>query len=138
MPTQWLPITTRSAIWRSRQQAARRTLSAVRHAAVAQGFSPLERWRLPLLCGIALLGFFALPFDIRGYMYYLNTRYAHLAAPLLDPAAEGVLGLEADEEHGVLVAADAVLEVVEDAARRWRAEGRSLEQVWVLACAGKP
>jgi hypothetical protein len=32
---------------------------------------------------IALGMFFLLPFDIRGYIYYLNTRYAHLAAPLL-------------------------------------------------------
>ena len=32
--------------------------------------------------GLVLL-LFALPFDIRGYMYYLNTRYAHLAAALL-------------------------------------------------------
>jgi len=42
-----------------------------------------ERWRIAGLLAIALLGFFALPFDIRGYMYYLNTRYAHLAAALL-------------------------------------------------------
>ncbi|MBU8898303.1 hypothetical protein KRR26_22080 [Corallococcus sp. M34] len=38
------------------------------------------------LLGLALLGlalFFLLPFDIRGYVYYLNTRYAHLAAALL-------------------------------------------------------
>ncbi|MBL8922906.1 MAG: hypothetical protein JNJ54_28920 [Myxococcaceae bacterium] len=43
----------------------------------------LARWRI---VGLALLGvtlYFALPFDIRGYMYYLNTRYAHLAAALL-------------------------------------------------------
>jgi hypothetical protein len=45
--------------------------------------SQLERWRIVALLGVALLGFFALPFDIRGYMYYLNTRYAHLAAALL-------------------------------------------------------
>lgn len=44
---------------------------------------PIERWRLAALAGVALLCFFALPFDIRGYVYYLNTRYAHLAAPLL-------------------------------------------------------
>lgn len=35
------------------------------------------------LAVIALAMFFALPFDIRGYIYYLNTRYAHLAAPLV-------------------------------------------------------
>jgi hypothetical protein len=43
----------------------------------------VARWRLPALAGLALLLYFALPFDIRGYMYYLNTRYAHLAAALL-------------------------------------------------------
>jgi hypothetical protein len=42
----------------------------------------LERWRLPGLALVAALLFLALPFDIRGAVYYLNTRYAHLAAPL--------------------------------------------------------
>ncbi len=44
---------------------------------------PLERWRIVGLAALALVLYFALPFDIRGYMYYLNTRYAHLAAPLV-------------------------------------------------------
>lgn len=35
------------------------------------------------LAAAALLLFFTLPFDIRGYIYYLNTRYAHLAAAVL-------------------------------------------------------
>jgi len=43
----------------------------------------LARFRLPALGGLALVLYFTLPFDIRGYVYYLNTRYAHLAAPLL-------------------------------------------------------
>ena len=34
---------------------------------------------------------------------------------LLDPPAQRVLGLEADEEHQVAVVADAVRQVVEDA-----------------------
>lgn len=42
----------------------------------------LARSRMLMLAAIALLLYFALPFDIRGYMYYLNTRYAHLAAAL--------------------------------------------------------
>jgi hypothetical protein len=42
----------------------------------------LARWRMPGLAVLALGLFFLLPFDIRGYMYYLNTRYAHLAAAL--------------------------------------------------------
>jgi hypothetical protein len=45
--------------------------------------STVERWRIVGLLAIALFGYFALPFDIRGYMYYLNTRYAHLAAALV-------------------------------------------------------
>ncbi len=44
---------------------------------------PIERWRILGLGVIALSLYFLLPFDIRGYMYYLNTRYAHLAAALL-------------------------------------------------------
>src|SRR5262249_10610582 len=40
------------------------------------------RWRLPGLALIAFLLFLLLPFDVRGAVYYLNTRYAHLAAPL--------------------------------------------------------
>jgi hypothetical protein len=42
----------------------------------------VARWRLAGLTLIALALYFALPFDIRGYMYYLNTRFAHLVAPL--------------------------------------------------------
>lgn len=44
---------------------------------------PIERWRMLALGLLALALYFTLPFDIRGYMYYLNTRFAHLAAPLL-------------------------------------------------------
>jgi hypothetical protein len=44
---------------------------------------PVARWRIVGLAGLAVLLYFALPFDIRGYMYYLNTRFAHLAAALL-------------------------------------------------------
>lgn len=43
----------------------------------------VARWRIVGLTAIAFALFFALPFDIRGYMYYLNTRFAHLAAALL-------------------------------------------------------
>ncbi len=44
---------------------------------------PVARFRLLGLGLIALGLYFLLPFDIRGYVYYLNTRYAHLAAALL-------------------------------------------------------
>jgi len=43
---------------------------------------PVERWRLPGLALLAGLLFLLLPFDIRGAVYYLNSRYVHLVAPL--------------------------------------------------------
>ncbi|MET0406400.1 MAG: hypothetical protein ABW123_28530, partial [Cystobacter sp.] len=43
---------------------------------------PLARLRLPGLVLVALGLYFLLPFDIRGYTYYLNTRYAQLATLL--------------------------------------------------------
>jgi hypothetical protein len=46
----------------------------------------VARLRLLGLGLLALLLYFALPFDIRGAIYYLNTRYAHLAAALLASA----------------------------------------------------
>lgn len=52
-------------------------------AAAAPTSGPIERWRMAGLAAIALALYFLLPFDVRGYVYYLNTRYAHLAAPLL-------------------------------------------------------
>ena len=55
-------------------------LSLGRAADAARG---PRRLRLLGLALLAFLLFFALPFDIRGYMYYLNTRYMHLAVPLL-------------------------------------------------------
>lgn len=43
---------------------------------------PVARWRIVALALVALLLFFCLPFDIRGYVYALNTRFSHLAAAL--------------------------------------------------------
>ncbi|WNG59430.1 hypothetical protein F0U59_35490 [Archangium gephyra] len=48
----------------------------------SSGEGPVARWRLPGLVLIALGFYFLLPFDIRGYIYYLNTRYAQLAVVL--------------------------------------------------------
>lgn len=48
---------------------------------------PVERWRMLGLSVIALGLYFTLPFDIRGYVYYLNTRFAHLWAALLVASA---------------------------------------------------
>ncbi len=42
----------------------------------------LERTRMPGLALLALVLFFALPFDIRGFVYSMNTRYSHLFAAL--------------------------------------------------------
>jgi hypothetical protein len=71
-------------------------LGVVRAAPRTEG--PVERWRMPGLALLALALFFLLPFDIRGYIYYLNTRYAHLAAvllvgsvPVLEPAWQRLL-----------------------------------------------
>lgn len=41
-----------------------------------------ERLRAPLLVGLALGCFVWMPFDVRGYMYYLNWRFAELTALL--------------------------------------------------------
>jgi hypothetical protein len=53
---------------------------------------PVARWRMLGLAALAFALYFALPFDIRGYMYYLNTRYAHLAAALLVGAVPALAG----------------------------------------------
>ncbi len=58
-------------------------LSRASESARAQGEGPVARFRMLGLFAIAIALFFTLPFDIRGYMYYLNTRYAHLSAMLL-------------------------------------------------------
>src|SRR5262249_4386898 len=58
-------------------------LLQLRSPEVARTEGPVERFRMLGLGLIALAMFFLLPFDIRGYVYYLNTRSAHLAAPLI-------------------------------------------------------
>ncbi|NTX13263.1 hypothetical protein FJV41_35665 [Myxococcus llanfairpwllgwyngyllgogerychwyrndrobwllllantysiliogogogochensis] len=52
---------------------------------------PVARARLLGLGVLALALYFLLPFDIRGYVYYLNTRYAHLAAALLVATAPATI-----------------------------------------------
>jgi hypothetical protein len=69
--------------------------------------SPAERFRPLGLAALALLLYFALPFDIRGYMYYLNTRFAHLAAPLALSALPS-LGPGATRLFALLAAASAL------------------------------
>jgi hypothetical protein len=58
-------------------------LAGVRGTVRDAGPARLRVWGLGLL---ALLLYFCLPFDIRGAIYYLNTRYAHLAAALFAAA----------------------------------------------------
>lgn len=50
----------------------------------------LARARLPLLLGLALALYFALPFDVRGHVYALDTRFAQLAAVLAVACAPAV------------------------------------------------
>jgi hypothetical protein len=63
--------------------AALAVASGIRGTAREAGLERLRVWGLGLL---ALLLYFSLPFDIRGAIYYLNTRYAHLAAALFAAA----------------------------------------------------
>lgn len=74
-------------------------LAAAALGATSELARPTERTLRSLgamlgLAAAALVLFFTLPFDIRGYIYYLNTRYAHLAAVALAgclPAARAEL-----------------------------------------------
>ncbi len=63
--------------------AALAVASGVRGTRREAGVERLRVWGLGLL---ALGLYFLLPFDIRGAIYYLNTRYAHLAAALFAAA----------------------------------------------------
>ena len=75
-------------------------LALWRPGARAEG--PVERWRMPGLALLALALFFLLPFDIRGFVYYLNTRFAHPFAAL---AVASVPVVRADVERWLRVAA---------------------------------
>jgi hypothetical protein len=68
----------------------------------------VERWRMVVLAVVALAMYIALPFDVRGYMYYLNTRFAHLAAPL----AVGALPILASRFRGYFLGAAALTTLV--------------------------
>lgn len=57
-------------------------LLALRQSVVEQKI-PKPSLRLVVLAALAWTLFFVLPFDVHGYMYYLNSRYVHLAWPLL-------------------------------------------------------
>jgi hypothetical protein len=99
---------------------------------------PVARWRIVGLAALALALFFLLPFDIRGYMYYLNTRFAHLAAALL---VASVPALDARWSRRALLAAAAVSLAVAGplwgAFRTFDQESSALESV-ISAAADKP
>lgn len=63
--------------------------------------APSGGLRLLLIVAAGAALYLYLPFDIRGYMYYLNTRYAHLVAPL---AICCVPAVSKKLERGLLVA----------------------------------
>lgn len=90
----------------------------------------VERWRIFGLAGSALLLYFLLPFDIRGYMYYLNTRYAHLAAALVVASVPVLSGAWASRAvwTGVAVAALTAWPLV-PAFRAFDAESRELTEL---------
>lgn len=73
-----------AAVISSRAAKSRRLAAALRGLFTTPAEEgPIARWRIVGLMGLAAVLYLALPFDIRGYMYYLNTRYAHLLAALL-------------------------------------------------------
>jgi hypothetical protein len=74
----------------------------------ASGERGLERFRMLGLSVIALALYFALPFDIRGYMYYLSSRFAHLAAALA-VCAVPMLSAKVERVFYVAAAAAALL-----------------------------
>ncbi len=96
-------------------------------ARVAEEFPHVRMWALTAIAAGLLFG---LPFDIRGYMYYLNSRYVHLVALLL-VAAVPVLSTRAVRVFGVLALAVAVA----TALPLWRGfarfgdEARALDQI---------
>jgi hypothetical protein len=95
-----------------------------------------ERWRVLGLGALALGLYFLMPFDVRGYMYYLNTRYAHLAAPLLVCAVPPVRRTAA----GRLLLASAICSLIlaVPMSRGFREFGREASAVEELAALSSP
>jgi hypothetical protein len=110
-----------------------------RRAARAEAFEgPVERFRLLGLGFIALALFFLLPFDIRGHVYYLNTRFAHLAAPLLLAAVPVVARRHQAPLQWAAVASALVLAVpLVGGVRAFNEEAASLQEV-ARAVGAKP
>ena len=73
----------RWALWAVLLLAGAATVASLLGSRGARREAGVARFRVVGLALIALLLYLALPFDIRGAIYYLNTRYAHLAAALL-------------------------------------------------------
>ncbi len=98
---------------------------------------PVERWRLLALAAVALGLYFLLPFDIRGYIYYLNTRYAHLAAPLLAAALVPSLPVRWRGPFALAAAVAALLTAV-PLARAFRTFDAEMADVDAVARAARP
>jgi hypothetical protein len=99
---------------------------------------PVARFRMIGLSALALILFFALPFDVRGYMYYLNTRYAHLAAALLVGSVPAIDANWARRGLWLAAAASLVLMVpLWRAFREFDAESKVLGEL-ARAAADKP
>jgi hypothetical protein len=97
-----------------------------------------EALRLPALALVAFALYLFLPFDIRGYLYYLNLRYAHLFAPL---AAACIPPLAARARRWFLVGALVPVSLTSGALalgfHRFQEEARPLDEM-VAASAPRP
>nr|WP_217917077.1 hypothetical protein [Myxococcus sp. AM009] len=99
----------------------------------------VARSRLMGLGLLALALYFLLPFDIRGYVYYLNTRYAHLAAALLVATVPAAIPAWRRPLRVAALACAVVLAFV--MARGYRAFSREAQAEWgplVAATAPRP
>jgi len=94
--------------------------------------SRLARSRLWGLGAIGVALYFLLPFDIHGAMYYLNLRFAHLAAPLLLVALVPPLSPRA-QRMGLIAAALCALVLGVTLSRGFRAFDVEAEPIVALA-----
>lgn len=101
------------------------------------GWDWVEALRLPGLAALALVLFFTLPFDIRGFSYYLNTRYAHLAAPLA-LASVPVIATAALRRRLLLASMAAALLLGGVMTRGFRSFSEEAEPLEVLAALAAP
>ncbi|MFT3707897.1 MAG: hypothetical protein QM817_09600 [Archangium sp.] len=98
----------------------------------------VARWRIVALCALAFALLFLTPFDIRGFVYAMNTRYAHLAAALL-VAAVPVLPEKWAQRYLIAagLAALVLMAPLWTTIRAFQAEYQSLERL-ALSAGDKP